>query len=114
MEIEISKNYSVRRLQQWLDYELSTFILILFSWFVHIALLLMIIAAVIFTPFMLKVMFEERRFGWILFFFLMVILPAASIFIFNIGSTFKSVIELIPLALFYFYCFVLRLVIKDW
>ena len=114
MDIEITKNYNVRRLQQWLDYELSTFILMLLSWFVHFALLLAIIAAVIFTPFMLKVMFEERRFGWIVFFFLMVIFPVAGVLFLNIDSAYKSVIELIPLALFYFYCFVLRIAIKDW
>lgn len=114
MQIEISKNYNVRRLQQWLDYELSTFILMLLSWFVHIALLLAIIAAVIFTPFMLKVMFEERRFGWILFFFIMVILPAVVVLFFNIDLSYKYAIELILLALFYFYCFILRLAIKDW
>ncbi len=114
MQIEISKNYNVRRLQQWLDYELSTIMLMLLSWFWNIALLLAIIAAVIFTPFMLKVMFEERRFGWIVFFFLMVILPAIGILFFNIDSSYKPVIELIPLALFYFYCFILRLAIKDW
>lgn len=114
MDIEISKNYNVRRLQQWLDYELSTFILMLLSWFVHFALLLAIIAAVIFTPFMLKVMFEERRFGWIVFFFLMVIFPAAGVLFLNIDSAYKAVAELISLALFYFYCFILRLAIKDW
>lgn len=114
MQIEISKNYSVRRLQQWLDYELSTIMLMLLSWFWNIALILTIIAAVIFTPFMLKVMFEERRFGWIVFFFLIVILPFVGILFFNIDSSYKFAIELIPLALFYFYCFILRLAIKDW
>jgi len=114
MDIEISKSYSVRRLQQWLDYELSTSLLMFLSWFWNIALLLAIIASIIFTPFMLKVMFEERRFGWIVFFFLMVILPFVGILFFNIDSSYKFAIELIPLALFYFYCFILRLAIKDW
>lgn len=114
MEIEITKNYNVHRLQKWLDYELSTLILMLLSWFWNIAILLMIIAAFVFTPFMLKVMFEERRFGWITFFFLIVILPALGALFINIDSSYKFVIELIPLALFYFYCFVLRLAIKDW
>jgi hypothetical protein len=114
MEIEISKNYSVRRLQQWLDYELSTIMLLLLTWFWNLALFLMIIAAILFTPFMLKILFQERRFGWIVFFFLMVILPAAAALFVNIDSTYKFAIELIPLALFYFYCFILRLAIKDW
>lgn len=114
MEIEISRNYSVRRLQQWLDYELSTLLLMLLSWFWNLALILMIIAAFLFTPFMLKVLFDERRFGWIVFFFFLVILPASGVLFINIDSTYKFVIELIPLALFYFYCFVLRIAIRDW
>ena len=114
MEIEISKNYSVRRLQQGLDYELSTIMLMLLSWFWNIAIILMIIAAILFTPYMLKVLFEEKRYGWIIFFFLMVLLPASGAFFLNIDSSYKFVIELIPLALFYFYCFVLRIAIKDW
>jgi len=114
MEIEIPKKYNVRRLQQWLDYELSTLLLMLLSWFWNIALILMIIAAILFTPFMVKVLFEERRFGWIIFFFLLVLLPASCSLLFDIGSSYKFIIELIPLALFYFYCFVLRIAIKDW
>jgi len=114
MDIEITKNYSVRRLQQWLDYELSTITLMFLSWFWNIALLLAIIAAILFAPFMLKVLFEERRFGWLLFFFLLVIVPVCGALFLNIDSTYKFVIELIPLALFYFYCFVLRIAIKDW
>lgn len=114
MEIEVSKDYNLRRLQQWLDYELSTIMLMLLSWFWNLALLLMIIAAFLFTPFMLKILFQERRFGWIIFFFLMVILPATGTLFLNIDPSYKFAFELIPLALFYFYCFVLRLAIKDW
>lgn len=114
MEIEVTRNYNIRRLQQWLDYELSTIMLMLLSWFWKFTLILSIIVAFLFTPFMLKVLFEERRFGWIIFFFLLVILPATGAFFLNIDSTYKFAIELIPLGLFYFYCFILRLAIKDW
>lgn len=114
MEIEISKNYNVRRLQQWLGYEISTLLLMLLSWFWNIAIILMIIAAFLFTLFMLKILFEERRFGWIIFFFLFVIIPTCGFFFLEIDASYKFAIEMIPLALFYFYCFVLKLAIKDW
>jgi hypothetical protein len=44
----------------------------------------------------------------------MVILPASGTLFLNIDPSYKFAIELIPLALFYFYCFVLRIAIKDW
>ncbi|MCX6167980.1 MAG: hypothetical protein NTX65_01470 [Ignavibacteriales bacterium] len=114
MEIEISKNYNARRLQQWLDYELSSLALMLLSWFWNFAIFLMIIAAFLFTPFMIKILFEERRFGWIIFFLLIVVIPVCGVFLLGSDSTYASIIRLIPLALFYFYCFVLRLAVKDW
>jgi len=114
MEIEINKNYDVNRLRRWLDYELSTSVLLLLSWFWGISIWLMTIAAILFTPFMLKILFQERRYGWIIFFLISVIIPTIGILFLEIDSTYKIVFKLIPLAFFYFYCFLLRLVIRDW
>jgi len=114
MEIEISKNYNVKRLNQWLNYELSTSVLLLLSWFWGITILLMTITAILFTPFMLKILFQERRYGWIIFFVLIIIIPAICTYFLVKGTTYKFVLELIPLAFFYFYCFILKLTIRDW
>lgn len=114
MEIDISRKYNIRRLQHWLDYELSTSLLFFLNWFWNIAIVLMTIAAVLFTPFMLKVLIEERRIGWIIFFVIIVVIPVFILFILNMELTNKLFFGLIPLALFYFYCFLLRIVIRDW
>lgn len=114
MKNEVRNNYNVMRLQQWLDYELSTGLLILLTWVWGPILLLLIIAAILFTPFMLKVLFEERRFGWIIYFTLIVLVPLIFSFLFNTGSTYRAVFQFIPLGTFYFYCFTLRLAIKSW
>ena len=114
MKTEAQNNYNVMRLQQWLDYELSTGVLILLTWVWGSLLLLLIIAAILFTPFMLKVLFEERRYGWIIYFLIIVVIPLILSFLFVTGSTYKSVFQFIPLGTFYFYCFTLRLAIKDW
>jgi hypothetical protein len=74
----------------------------------------MILAAILFTPFMLKVLFEERRFGWIIYFIIIVLIPVIAIYFFNFGLSYKPAFQLIPLGTFYFYCFTLRLAIKDW
>ena len=114
MEIEIPKNYNVRRLRRWLNYELSSSVLFLLSWFWNITIILMFIAAFVFIPFMLKVLIEEKRFGWIIFFLVIVVMPIIIFFAVNMDSSYKYFLSLIILAFFYFYCFVLKLTIRDW
>lgn len=114
MEIEISKDYNLRRLQKWLDVELSTSILIFLSFFANITIFLAAIAAVIFTPFMIKILFEERRFGWITFFVIVVLVPLGYTFLGKQNDSLNYIFQLVSLAIFYFYCFVLRISIKDW
>jgi len=114
MEIEVNKNYNLSRLKQWLDYELSTSTLILLSWFWNITIIVAAITAIIFTPFMLKILFEERRFGWIITFIILVILPTGGILFIDNTLGYQYIFGGVILVLFYFYCFVLRFVIKDW
>ncbi|MEW6196744.1 MAG: hypothetical protein AB1521_16480 [Bacteroidota bacterium] len=114
MEIDVSKDYNIVRLQQFLDYELSTILLFILSWFWQFTLILIVIAAVIFTPFMLKVLFQERKFGWIIFFVLMVGVPLATFQLMDLEPAYRFATNLIPLLLFYFYCFLLRLAVRDW
>lgn len=114
MEVEISRNYNISRLKQWLDYELSTSTLILLSWFWNFTIILAAITAVLFTPFMLKILFEERKFGWIITFLIVIILPAVIIFFIDNTNNYQYILGGVVLVFFYFYCFVLRFVIKDW
>ena len=114
MEIEIEKNFNLRRLSYWLNYSLSSITLFWLSFFFNIALIIFSIAAIIFAPFMLKVLYEERKWGWIIFFIVIVVLPLATVFIFLFKTNYFQAIGLIPLAFFYLYCFLLRLTIVDW
>lgn len=114
MEIEIQRNYNVLRLQRWLEYELSTSMLFILYHFVGIALLLMTVAAILFTPFMMWVLFQEKRYGWIASFIIAVMLPVIGVFFIDSKVAWKTIAGLLPLAFFYFYCFCLRLTIRDW
>jgi len=114
MEIEISRNYNLRKLSQWLNYELSTSTLLLLSWFGSITIILAAVTAILFAPFMLKVLFEERKFGWITAFFIIVVLPTGMIFFLNNAFNYQYILGGVVLVVFYFYCFVLKLAIKDW
>lgn len=114
MEININKNYNLDRLQQWLNYELSISVLFIISWFWGIAIFLMIIAALIFTPLLIKVLLEEKKYGWMITFFILVIIPTIGLLVIDINTGYKFIAGLVVLALFYFYCFTLKLVIRDW
>ena len=109
-----SKNQNLKRLNYWLKYELSSSALLLLSWLWGITILLSTVAALVFTPFMLYILFQEKKFGWITFFIIIVILPAITVLIFFLHSNYFMFLILIPLVLFYFYCFLLRYTVDDW
>ncbi len=112
--LEIDKNYNVKKLKRWLNYSLSSSTLYLLSWLWHFTLILLFGAAIMFVPFMIKILFEEKRIGWILFFIIIVLIPSILIYLFYKSSIYFRILELIPLAMYYFYCFLLRITIIDW
>lgn len=107
-------NYNVAKLQKWLDYELSGMTLLFLSYIFHATIYLAAIAAIIFIPVLLKVLIEERRFGWLITFFVFIVVPpSAASYVF--GYSMWTLITVITvLGFFYFYCGLLRLVIREW
>ena len=101
------------RLSKILNYQLSTVVLYVASFFIPI-LFLAILAAVLFAPYMLFVLFQEKRYGWIIFFIISVLLPLfIDMLIFRTSDVYLILLSF-PLALFYFYCFLLRFTVNDW
>ena len=93
---------------QYLNYEVSSSLLYLGTWFIPMFMPLLFLAAIIFTPYMLFVLYKEEKKGWIIFFVLSTILPI--IFLSNFYPSLIA-IGLIP---FYFFCFTLRMTAKEW
>ena len=114
MDIIISKNNNLKKLNYWLKYNISTSFLLIIGWLTPIAIFLIVMAAVIFTPFMLKVFFEEKRYGWIVACLIIFLLPLIITFILFRDSEYFKVLRLIPFAFYYFYCFLLKLTLDDW
>jgi len=99
------------KLYQFLNYEIQSTFLVLLLWIPFMFLFVigsLILAAILFTPFMLFVLYKEERIGWIITFVLSVIFPLVLLVIFAKQLFFLFMIP------FYFYCFVLRMVVKDW
>lgn len=107
-------SYNVGRLQKWLDYELSGMSLFILSYLYRVTLYLAVIAAVIFIPILFKVLFEERRYGWVITFFLLVVIPPLVTYSILDESIRLFVAGCVALGLFYFYCGLLRLIIPEW
>jgi hypothetical protein len=66
----------------------------------------------IFTPYILYVLFKEKRFGWIITYFVMVIIPGV-IAITVLGFAYGLII-LILFAPFYFFCFLIKFSVDEW
>lgn len=81
---------------------------------VWIALPLIIIAAILFTPYMLFIFIEEKRFGWIIAFLIIVIVPFILLYFFSRDSYAFTAMMLIPFIFFYFFCLLTRLAVNQW
>ncbi|VAX18401.1 hypothetical protein MNBD_IGNAVI01-180 [hydrothermal vent metagenome] len=100
---------NLSKLSKVLNYQLSTTLLFLLWYGGGLTLLAVTIAAILFSPYMLYVLYLEKKNGWITFFTILVLLPIIAIIL-------SPMIELlfIPLALVYFYYFLLKFVVRDW
>lgn len=83
------------------------FIIKLFLW-------LIVAAAILFTPYIFYVLIKERKFGWIITFFVMIIIPLLFVHFLFLDALFHDAIILIPLAFFYFYCFLIKYDVDRW
>lgn len=114
----LATNYRLQSLKKWLNFELPGIVLFAISFFFHIALTFLQGAALIFTPYLLYVLFMERRYGWMAAFGLGVVIPSLVIFyLFGApviagnpllaGS--QIIAGYVPLAFFFSYCYILKL-----
>jgi hypothetical protein len=71
-------------------------------------------AAMLFTPYIFYVLIKERKFGWIITFFVMIIIPLLFVHYLFLDALFHDAIILIPLAFFYFYCFLIKYDVDRW
>jgi hypothetical protein len=113
-EIEILQNYNLVRLQNYLNYEISGAILFFLAFAFFGFIFIASAAAIIFTPFMLYVLFQENRKSWIIIFVIIVGIPVLLLLISSLTSEFNRILLLLSLGLFYLYCFLLRLEVNNW
>jgi hypothetical protein len=108
------EDYLLKKLKYFLNYELSSSSLYLLSFVYFSTFVLAIIAAVIFTPFLIYVLYKNRKYFWLILFFVFILFPTLIIYFTNLKEMVLSIALYIELGLFYFYCVVLRFVVADW
>jgi hypothetical protein len=109
-----SRASHLNRLYTILNYELSTTILFILQNVWQLTLFLAAAAAILFTPYMIFVLWKEKKYGWIIIFMFMVVLPLLIIILFLSDHLFYLAYLQIPLPLFYLNCFSLRFDSKEW
>jgi len=73
-----------------------------------------ILLAILFTPYIFYVLIKEKKHGWIFIFFAMIIIPEIlGYLIFEDTLAFEAGL-LIPLAFFYFYCYLIKFEVDKW
>lgn len=111
------KERRLRELHRWLTYEgLSAFVMILAYFPLTFGLLTVVLvgAAILFTPYMLWRLHQCGRHGWIVGFAVTVGIPLMIVLLVGAGSLAGPLLSLIPLAFFYAYTWVLRHTVGEW
>jgi predicted neutral ceramidase superfamily lipid hydrolase len=104
----------LRRFRAILYFELSTSAGFILSSFWPINLYIIIAATILFTPYMLYVLIKERKYGWIVIFFSMVVLPYPVIYLIIGEYILLTAWLLLPVIPFYLYCFLIKFSVDDW
>lgn len=112
------RNHRLEELQKWLNFELPGMVIFGISFFYHTAFILLFTAVICFTPYLLYVLFRERKYTWLVSFGIFVALPAfVSYYLigafphpgYYFTAGYQILASSVPLAFFFFYCYVLKL-----
>lgn len=106
---------TLQGLRTVLNFQLSSIVLLLLVYILFpLFVLLIVAAAILFIPYMLLALFNEKKYGWIIFFCVMVLIPLFSTLIFVNNQNIIYGLLAVSLGLFYLYCFILRFTVNDW
>ena len=113
-ELHLIDNSRVIRLDRYLNYHISTFVLYMLSFYVFMFLYLAFAAAMVFSVFMLWVLWKEDRKGWIILYFIIVGLPFCFLTGIAVFYSYSRILLFASIAPSYLYFFLLRFDVNDW
>lgn len=107
-------HFDIKTLERWLTWELSGSVLFLLSFFRIAALYLVGPVILLFLPVLMGTLWNEQRYGWLFFLLLFVLIPAVLIYFIIDTASWFILLQFVPVGLFLFYCFLLKLTIPMW
>ncbi len=113
LELISEEHYYLQKVSRYLNYQLSGSVLVFLTYAWVITLILAILAATIFAPYMLYAFYRSNKISWIIGFCAIVLLPMVICIILGLIVGYLTAFVLIPLGFFYFYCFVMKFIIND-
>lgn len=122
------KNDLIILLQKLLNYVIYSTVLLAFGVLFNLdALYLFGILTIIFIVYMLFVLFEAKRYGWIITFLIMLGIPSLALYIIDESHKPKSamtasptvvgivmMLEMLILILYILYCYMLKVAMREW
>jgi|UniRef100_A0A7V2ZJN6 hypothetical protein len=79
-----------------------------------IIIVVIIAIAKLAIPFIIFVLYKEKKYGWIVSLILLIILPSSIIYWLIRDSVFSRYFLIIPFLLFYFFCVLLKYTVREW
>lgn len=105
----------LKNLSYYLNYSVPTFGLYAGSFFWGIFLFIAIIAAIIFTPYMLKILYQTDRKKWVFSFVIIIGIPILlSVYFMFTTVMIAPIFRMISVGIFFLYCFSLKSNIRNW
>ena len=101
------------KLKYYLNYQISTSLLMLMCYFTSIAILIIAAMVILFTPFMLYALYRNKKKKWLISFGIMV-LPLAAAKFAGVGSVAFYIVLGIEACSYYIYCIALRMTVNNW
>ncbi|MFD2531063.1 hypothetical protein [Gracilimonas halophila] len=114
MPLLYKRNHHLERLDKILNYGIDDAVPAPFYFVPDSVGSIGILVAIVSTPVILWSLFRLKRYGWLLSFFLFIMLPYIATYYFIPNSSWNFVFVIIPLAFLSVYYFILRLTIPNW
>lgn len=104
----------LQKLAAVLKYELPAFVIIILMYIGNILAILITAAVILIVPFLTKIFVQEKKNGWLILYYLFIMLLFILGFINIIDMKTIAYLNYPPLLSFIIYFFLLKLVIDDW
>jgi hypothetical protein len=106
----------LKRLYHTLTYEGSTVVILAGYKFIGYGLLLTILSvtAILYSPYLIKTLFELKKWRWIIAFVFMIVLPVILLLLNSTSTIHNMAYGSISLFMFYFFCWILKFNVYKW